>query len=340
MNLMHYVWPPVALALFREAAHGGSLPGTRRAMRFLFVLLSTLLPAGAIAQTRNGFDLSSSLVPADEILGGGPPRDGIPALTDPAFEPVADVDWLRPDDRLLTIERRGIAKAYPIRILNWHEVVNDRIGDTSVLVTYCPLCGTGMAFDPRIEGRRRRFGVSGLLYNSDVLMYDQETESLWSQIRRQAISGPLRGRTLEPVPLVHTTWGRWRAIHPDGLVLSRDTGQPRDYARDPYLEYAREPGTMFPVAHEDPRLSEKTMVLGLGEGDAAVAFPLDRLAEHPRPVRAQVGARELFVYWFPDSWTAFATTLRGEPVPATLAFWFAWSAFHPATEIWEVRPAR
>ncbi|MGH9320562.1 MAG: DUF3179 domain-containing (seleno)protein, partial [Vicinamibacteria bacterium] len=211
------------------------------------------------------------------------------------------------------------------------------------------LCGTGMAFDLaesetgrsfRRDGRPLELGVSGLLYNSDVLMYDRQTESLWTQIGRRAIAGPLRGQRLEMLPLLHTTWGRWSEEHPDGLVLSRDTGHDRDYDVDPYMSYERSSRVMFPVAHRDDRLPEKDLVLGITRGDAAVAFPLDRLADRPRPVRAAVREEELFVYWFPDSETAFATTLDGKRITATIAYWFAWSAFHTDTGIWEAEAAR
>ncbi|MDX1661548.1 MAG: DUF3179 domain-containing protein [Gemmatimonadota bacterium] len=318
---------------------GPSKRASRRSVGRLVPLLIAafgLLVASATgsAQTKNGFDLSNALIPADEILRGGPPRDGIPALTNPRFEPVEEAGWMNPDDRLMALERGGVAKAYPLRIITWHEIVNDEVGGEPVAVTYCPLCGTGMAFDPVVDGRRLEFGVSGLLYNSDVLMYDRGTESLWSQIRRQAVTGPMRGERLEMIPLTHTTWERWAREHPDGLVLSRRTGHDRDYSRDPYLQYASSPGTMFPVAHEDDRLPEKAMVLGIEGENGAKAFPLDALGEVPRPVRAEVGDREVFVYWFADSWTAFATTLDGERIPATLAFWFAWSAFYPETEVW------
>ncbi|MFN2421931.1 MAG: DUF3179 domain-containing protein [Gemmatimonadota bacterium] len=219
-------------------------------------------PLATLAQSKNGFDLSNASVPVDQIVSGGPPRDGIPALTDPRFETVTQAAaWMRPDDRLLALEIGRQAKAYPLRILNWHEVVNDQVGRRPVLVTYCPLCGTGMAFDPVVRGKRMLFGVSGLLYNSDVLMYDRETESLWSQIARRATSGSLRGTSLELLPLVHTTWDRWRREHPRGLVLSRETGHDRDYDRDPYLQYAAEPGVMFPLGHRDSRLPEKALVL-------------------------------------------------------------------------------
>lgn len=296
-------------------------------------MATSISPVGA--QTKNGFDVSNASIPVDEIMSGGPPRDGIPALIDPRFESVRQAElWMRPEDRLLALEIGSEAKAYPLRILNWHELVNDRIDDRAVLVTYCPLCGTGMAFDPVVRGQRRIFGVSGLLYNSDVLMYDRGTESLWSQIARRAVTGPLLGSTLELLPLVHTTWGRWRREHPDGLVLSRGTGHERDYDRDPYLTYASDPGALFPVSHRDPRLPEKELVLGVEREGAVTAFPLSALEGGPRPVRARVGREDVFVYWFRDSWTAFATDTKGRRIPATIAYWFAWSAFHPDTHVW------
>ncbi|CAN5861473.1 DUF3179 domain-containing protein [soil metagenome] len=303
---------------------------------FLIVILlgTTSIPLVS-AQTKNGFDLSDAAIPVEEILSGGPPRDGIPALTDPRFESVREASrWMVEDDRLLALEVAGEAKAYPLRILVWHEVANDRIGGQPVLVTFCPLCGTGMAFDPVVRGERRIFGVSGLLYNSDVLMYDRGTESLWSQIARRAVTGPMRGSNLDLLPLVHTTWDRWRREHPDGLVLSQQTGHERDYNRDPYLLYAFDPSALFPVSHRDPRLPEKELILGIEREGAGTAFPLSSLEEGPRPVRARVGSEDVFVYWFRDSWTAFATDPKGRRIPATIAYWFAWSAFHPDTQVW------
>ena len=184
------------------------------------------------AQTLNGFDLSNRLIPLSEIHRGGPPRDGIPALTDPEFVSAQDAHGLHADDRVLGVHRNGVAKAYPLGIMNYHEVVNDLFGNEPIAVTYCPLCFTGIAFragEP--DGSRRLFGVSGLLYNSDVLLYDQQTESLWSRIAAQAITGPRRGETLETIPAANTTWGVWRAEHPESLVLSRNTQHARNYDR-------------------------------------------------------------------------------------------------------------
>ncbi|MBA2565444.1 MAG: DUF3179 domain-containing protein [Gemmatimonadetes bacterium] len=283
----------------------------------------------------NGFDLRGALVPVGEIVGGGPPRDGIPALSSSRFEPARAADWLGEDDRILALQANGVAKAYPIRILNWHELVNDEVGGQPVLISFCPLCGTGMAFDPLVRGRRLTFGVSGLLYNSDLLMYDRETESLWTQIGRRAVTGPLRGSQARQIPLLHTTWGSWRKEHPRGLVLSRETGHSRDYDIDPYGGYARDQRLMFPVSSTDDRLKLKAVVLGITSDTAAKAYPFDALARVPSPIRDRVGEQELLVYFDRDSRTAFATNLAGESIPSTVAYWFAWSAFHPRTVLWE-----
>ena len=134
---------------------------------------------GAIAQS-NGFDLSNATLPVEQILHGGPPRDGIPAISNPKLIAAPDASFLKPDDRIIGIEIAGVARAYPVSILNWHEIVNDQIGEQRFAITYCPLCGTAVAFDATIDGEPTDFGVSGLLYNSDVLLYDFATESLWS----------------------------------------------------------------------------------------------------------------------------------------------------------------
>lgn len=167
----------------------------------MLLLLPMLAASGVVcALEKNGFELRRPLLPADEIVQGGPPRDGIPALDEPEFVDAGDARFLEPDDRILGISLGGSARAYPVRILNYHEIVNDRIGTEPVVITYCPLCGSGMAFASEVDGRLLTFGVSGLLYNSDVLLFDRQTESLWSQLRKQAVTGPLKGLNLEMLP--------------------------------------------------------------------------------------------------------------------------------------------
>ena len=140
------------------------------------------------------------------------------------------------DDIVIGVTFSGESRAYPIRILNWHEIANDRVGGTDILVSYCPLCGTGIVFDSRINGKVHTFGVSGLLYNSDLLMYERGTKesSLWAQILGEAVVGPLTGTKLTVLPSVQTTWGEWKAQHPDTKVLDVNTGYSRDYGRNPY----------------------------------------------------------------------------------------------------------
>jgi len=176
----------------------------------------------------NGFDVDDAAVSRAEITAGGPGRDDIPALEDPAVVPAAGAAALDADDRVIGLRLNGAARAYPLRILTWHEVVNDRLGDEAVVVTYCPLCGTGVAFGASIDEERLHFGVSGLLYRDNLLMYDRASQSLWSQIRGEAVSGPRRGARLERLPIEHATWAEWKRRHPHTDVLSFRTGHRRD----------------------------------------------------------------------------------------------------------------
>jgi hypothetical protein len=308
------------------------LATTRAAGLCLLLLLVAF--AAAHGRETNGFDLSGSLIPSDEIHLGGPSRDGIPAIDRPRFVSARDADFLDTNHQVLGLARGGEAKAYPIAIMNWHEIVNDRLGGERVAITYCPLCGTGVAFVSRARGRDLRFGVSGLLYNSDVLLYDRETESLWSQIRRQAVTGPMKGEKLVALPLTHTTWRAWRQEHPDTWVLSTDTGFRRDYERDPYAGYASESGLFFPVRAESRRYHPKERVLGLEIDGRFKAYPFAELSRlDGGEVRERFVGREIRICFDRDSESAQAFGPEGEQIPAITGFWFAWYAFHPETEV-------
>ena len=165
-----------------------------RFLKFSIFFTATLFLLTTFAQWRrfNGFDLSNSSIPKKRIHNGGPGKDGIPSIAKPRFAIESHADFLKNENRILGVSIYGIAKAYPIKILDRHEIVNDHFGDQEVVITYCPLCGSGMAFEADINGSKT-FGVSGLLYNSDVLLFDRQTESLWSQIAMRAIPGPMRG---------------------------------------------------------------------------------------------------------------------------------------------------
>lgn len=299
---------------------------------------SALLWALAVADAApllNGFDLADAAVPVQAIQQGGPPKDGIPAIDRPRFVP-ADRAGLAPADRVLGIAIGNVARAYPVRILNWHEVVNDRIGGRPVLVTYCPLCGTGMAFEPPARTGDAGFGVSGLLYNSDVLLYDRASASLWSQILGRAVSGPLNGTPMEPVALTHTRWADWQQRHPGTEVLSTDTGFTRDYARDPYAGYDSVQRLMFDVQHRDDRFPAKEWVLGVRLDGQAKAYPfsvLERALGASGELRDSVAGRTLRIRYDRSHGTAEAYDEQGRLLPATMAFWFAWVAFHPRTEV-------
>ncbi|MBK6296065.1 MAG: DUF3179 domain-containing protein [Rhodoferax sp.] len=283
----------------------------------------------------NGFDVSNSSISRLAIQRGGPPKDGIAAIDRPKFL-AATQAALADSDRVLGVTLAGIARAYPVRILNWHEVVNDRFGEVDIAVTYCPLCGTGMAFEAGSTAGALGFGVSGLLYNSDVLLYDRKTQSLWSQILQVAISGPAKGSKLVAVALTHTTWADWRRRHPATQVLSTDTGFARDYGRDPYAGYDRVQSLMFDVQHRDDRFPLKEWVLGVEVGGRTKAYPFSVLA---RRVDAKgelldsVGGKSLRVRYDAAHGTAEVVDASGRPVPSVMAFWFAWVAFHPRTEV-------
>lgn len=292
-------------------------------------------PGAVQASTLNDFDLSGALVPPEAIEQGGPPRDGIPAIDEPRFVG-GSAAGLRDTDRVLGVAHGRTARAYPVRILNWHEIVNDRFGDAAVAITYCPLCGTGMAFDTRVDGADLRFGVSGLLYNSDMLMYDRATDSLWSQIMARALTGPMKGKTLLQLPLAHTSWADWRARHPGTEVLSTDTGHQRDYGRDPYEGYDAVPRLMFEVAHRDDRLPPKEWVLGLRVAGEAKAYPFSLLARRVDAtgrLTDRIGGQRIEIRFDPAHRSAEAFDQNARPIPGVTAFWFAWFAFHPDTGV-------
>ncbi len=299
------------------------------------VLLVLALPGAAGAETRNGFSLDGALVPASEIRRGGVPRDAIPALNWPDMVSADAADFLGPADRVLGLAIDGRARAYPVGILNYHEIVNDIVAGRPVAVTYCPLCRSGVAFDATVDGRVRVFGVSGLLYDSDLLMYDRETESLWSQLGARAITGPSAGQVLELLPLRHTSWQDWLQRHPDTVVLSHDTGHRRDYRRDPYRDYAADPRSlMFPVARRDDRLRPKSLVLGLKIGDEARAWPLAALSGRDLPLADTLSGTDVLIHFDAKAGAAWATAADGTLLPATETYWFAWFTFHPETGVY------
>lgn len=280
----------------------------------------------------NDFNLGNSIIPIEQILHGGPPRDGIPSIDNPKFIPHNRATFLNNEDRILGLFYKNIARAYPIKILNYHEIVNDKIKDESIIISYCPLCGSGIAFSPHLDKPDVRFGVSGLLYNSDMLLYDRETESLWSQIMGLAISGKYKGKKLDRLILQDTSWGNWKKLFPNTQVLSTNTGYFRDYQSHPYGNYDLNSAIYFPVKHSSKRYHAKEKVLGIEINNKFKAYPFSELGKTTGSVTDLFAGKKLRIKFNAKnrSGTVFH---EGKEIQSTTLFWFAWIAFNPDTEV-------
>jgi hypothetical protein len=295
-------------------------------------------------------DFSKYTVPLSEFASGGPGKDGIPSLDEQRLVSVEEAGaWLADREPVVELELDAVARAYPIQILVWHEIVNDEVAGTPVAVTFCPLCNTALVFDRRLDERVLDFGTTGNLRNSDLVMYDRQTESWWQQFGGEAVVGELAGATLEQLPARIVAWEDFSRRHPDGEVLSPDTGFERDYGRNPYAGYDDvDSSPLFPVGREDDRLPPKARVVFVERGDDAVVVPFTVLAERKR-VEVEVGGESVVVEWVPgvdspldssfvaggrEVGSATATSAAsGQPVPFDQPFWFAVAAFRPDARI-------
>ena len=293
--------------------------------------------AGLALIILSGFDMSRHSIPRDQILSGGPPKDGIPAIDNPKFSDAGSAGFMKNNDRVIGFAHNGVAKAYAIKILNWHEIVNDKVGGKSVVVSFCPLCGTGMVFDADSGGRGLTFGVSGLLYQSDMLLYDRQTESLWSQVKSEAVTGKLMGRKLKLLSSTHTTWKAWKKKHPKTLVLSTKTGHRRDYDRDPYSGYTKTKELFFPVNRQSRAYHPKEQVIGVQIEKVFKAWPFIELAAAELPVKETLNGVSLTVDFDKTTRTAIVYDDKGKEYPSVVAFWFAWYTFHPETSVYKAR---
>ena len=293
-------------------------------------------------------DFEKSAVPLREFQSGGPGKDGIPAIDEPKFVSAGDADFLGPREPVVAIEVAGETRAYPIQILIWHEIVNDTIGSVPVAVTFCPLCNTAIAFDRRLDGRTLDFGTTGNLRNSDLVMYDRQTESWWQQFGGDALVGELTGAKLDRVPARIVAWEQFAREHPKAKVLSRDTGFSRSYGQNPYAGYDDvDSSPFFPTKNsDDERLPPKERVVFVERGKDAVAVPFSVLRER-KEIAFQIDGIELIVRWQPGAASSLdeveiakgrdvgsAEVLEdGELVPFEEPFWFAVAAFRPDTRI-------
>jgi hypothetical protein len=280
-------------------------------------------------------DFTRHAVDLTEILSGGPPRDGIPAVDDPAFLPAARETVLADREPVLTLELGGEVRAYPIRYLMWHEIANDTVAGVPVAVTFCPLCNTAMVFDRRVKGRTLSFGVSGKLRASDMVMYDRQTESWWQQALGEGIVGEMTGVRLTQLPAVMESWAQFRARHPDGLVMAQPNW-PRQYGANPYAGYDSL-DRPFLYEGEDPPHGISPLARVVRVGDRA--WPLERLRTARRLQEAG-----LILTWEDGQASALdsSTIARGQEVGTVrvtdekgravvhdMPFAFAFHAFHP-----------
>jgi len=281
------------------------------------------------------YNLANLLIPEDQIHTLLP-RDAIPALTDPKTEKAAQADWLSDDARIIEIVVGQDVLGVPLRVLDWHEIVNTTVGGSPVAATYCPLCDSATVFSRKItpaDGAAvvLEFGVSGALYNSNVLMYDRRDKGLWSQLGMQAVSGPLAGTSLEMLPIDVVSFAEFKTAHPNATIVSNDTGHARDYSRSPYEQYFKDEGLMVPVAGVGDALPRKTLGVGVavGEGDATRAWfiPIDAIGSG-RTIDTPAGKVRV-----ESTAAGVAVAEAPKAVRTAQTFYYSWSAFYPKTEV-------
>lgn len=312
-------------------------------MRLLtWAVCSALLLSIAIANAQRSFDVdilaetfgfddsTKRSVELDDLNQGCRARDCIPAIDKPVYVPAEEAVHLADRTRVVTLSYKGEYRAYPTRILDHHEIVNDTIAGDPIAITWCPLCGSAVGLRRNIAGNVTEFGVSGVLYNSDLVLYDRATETLWDQIEAEGIVGPLTGERLSLFPVSVATWSKWRAAHPDTLVLSTDTGFDFDYTQDHYANYRDSAGLMFPVATTDDRVRAKTVVFGFDLESGAIAY-VESLLQERGSYRHELHGEEVVVTLRDDG--SVILERNGINHFPTRLFWFAWFTFHPKTDL-------
>ena len=302
-------------------------------------------------------------MPLIEFQSGGPGRDGIPAIDRPRLTTVqAASAWLAPREPVIELVVGGQARAYPLQILLWHEIVNDTIAGRPIVATYCPLCNSALAYTRRVGPRKLSFGTTGNLRHYDLVMYDRQTESWWQQFDGSALVGELAGAQLRPLPAALRAWREFARDHPHATVLSRDTGHDRPYGSSPYagLDGSRRSRTECGLlaamgsapqcaTSSDRRLPPRERVVLIERGADALAVPFPAL-RRARTIRARIDDQQIDVAWRPGQLSPFAraeggpgkpvgsvivrSSRTGARIQASTPFWFAVAAFHPAVRIW------
>ena len=282
----------------------------RVTLRFIILtLISVFTAACALSQettdpktpkeTLKGWktNVEKRSVELDEFMSGGPPKDGIPAIDSPKFVSVADAgQWLKSNEPVISLRVGNEAKAYPLQILMWHEIVNDKINGQPVTVTFCPLCYTAIAFDTILDGKTYTFGVSGMLRHSDMVMYDRETETWWQQISGEGIVGDLTGKTLKQFPSQIVSFGQFSKAFPKGTVLSRETGYKREYGNNPYRGYDDTAKTPFLFRGKpDERLKPMEKIVAIELDSITKAYP-HSITKKRRVIYDRIGPTEIVIF--------------------------------------------
>ncbi len=350
-----------------------------RFILFFLTLLIASCSGGDANELGNGStngggntNATSWLIPKDEVIDGGSGKDGIPSINSPKFYRANEATYLLNDDLVIGVVKNGEVKAYPHRILDWHEVVNDELGGEKVTISYCPLTGTALGWNRNIEGRELSFGVSGLLYNANLILYDRQTDSNWSQLEEKCVNGEFIGKVPENVNLIETTWELWKREYPNTLVLSDEQGLNRHYDIYPYGSYREDHDFfVFPVPNLDNRLPSKERIHALKIENRVKVFRFSDFSGGKVVKRSILGKDILIVgneniiqtfvlnneqkdlifemgnsmdSFFMDNegnqWSINGSAISGnrtgeklEDTNSYMSFWFAVPAFHPNVEL-------
>lgn len=281
-------------------------------------------------------DFDGAKVKKEDLLQGCFSKDCIPSIDDPKFESAREASWLNDEDRVFALDYNGVQRAYPQRILNWHEIVNDTIEGDPVVITFCPLCGSALAFERIVDGVITEFGVSGKLHNSDLVMYDRYEGNLWQQISGEGIVGPAarRDEILKKIPIITTSWKDWKKEYPNTQVLSRDTGHSRDYSQYPYGTYEQDDQLLFGVEGLDKSLQIKTVVYGIEINGLSKAYP-ESVFDKNKVIEDKIGDSSIRLERKDSGEVEVIDLVTNEEIIPIRLFWFAWAAFHPDTQLYK-----
>ncbi len=342
---------------------------------FLAIVLITIISCTEETPSQVEKDTSEWLVPQDEVFDGGPGRDGIPALDKLIFTSVEEASYIQNNNLVIAIKIDDIIQVYPHAILDWHEIINDEIGTNKFAITYCPLTGSGIGWDRIIDGETTTFGVSGLLYNTNLIPYDRKTGSNWSQMKLQSINGALISKLINIVPIIETNWKTIKSSFPNAKVVSENTGYTRNYSQYPYGDYrTNNSSLLFPVSHKDDRVLAKNRVIGIFDGDKTKAYQIVNFASPGELVIDKFNTKKFLIYgniaqniivafnisdidkkvtfdvlesdlpWIikdnnNNKYDLFGHSdkinFRLKPAKSYISYWFAWAAFYPNTQLFE-----